>query len=137
MQRIARLNCLLLVLLCAGCAASPESIPPAYVSPVTYQSWNCKQLGEEAQRLSAAYSLAAQRQYQAQTGDAVGVILVGLPVSSLSGANIAPEIARLKGEHETVYKTAVTKGCAVQPVGKPAVVPATTASVAQPVAAPQ
>jgi hypothetical protein len=34
-----------------------------------------------------------------------------LPVSSLSGDNIAPEIARLKGEEEAIRKAMIRKNC--------------------------
>lgn len=107
----------------AGCAAAPESIPPSYISPVAYQNWTCDQLSEESHRLAGAYTVAASRQNQAQTGDAVGVILLGLPVASMSGQNIAPEIGRLKGEHEAISRAALHKGCNGGP-------PTTTASIA-------
>ena len=42
---------------------------------------------------------------------AVGVLLVGLPVSSMSGHNIAPEIGRLKGEDEALDRAAMAIGC--------------------------
>ena len=87
-------------LLGCACAKSPESISPSYISDVGYQSWSCQQLGEEQQRLGQALAVASQQQEKARTNDTVGVILLGLPVSSLSGDNIAPEIARLKGEQE-------------------------------------
>lgn len=107
----------------AGCATAPELIQPSYVSPVTYESWTCQQLSEEGHRLLSAYSVAAQRQHQAQTGDAVGVVLVGLPIASMTGQNIAPEIARLKGEHHAIYQAAIRKNCPRSGV------PAETASV--------
>lgn len=95
----------------AGCAKSPDSIAPAYVSEVGYQAWSCEQLGQEQQRLSSAYAVAAQQQERARGNDIAGVILIGLPVSSLSGDNIAPEIARLKGEQEAVRKAMIAKSC--------------------------
>ncbi len=94
-----------------ACAKSPESISPSYVSEVGYQAWSCQQLSDETLRLSSAYASAAQQQEKARTNDVVGVILIGLPVSSLSGDNIAPEIARLKGEQEAVRKAMVLKNC--------------------------
>jgi orotate phosphoribosyltransferase-like protein len=105
-----------LVVLCAAatlaaCAKSPESISPAYVSEVGYRTWTCQQLGEESQRLSAALANASTRQEQARTNDAVGILLIGIPVSSMSGDNIAPEIARLKGETEAIRKTMFFKRC--------------------------
>jgi len=107
--------CLLLLTLgCSGCAVAPEFIPPSYVSPFTYQNWSCEQLAEESHRLVSAYATAAARQQQAHTGDAVGVLLLGLPVSSMSGQNIAPEIGRLKGEHEALARVAIHKGCPME-----------------------
>lgn len=104
-----------------ACAKSPESISPSYVSEVSYQAWSCQQLSDETLRLSSAYASAAQQQEKARTNDVVGVILIGLPVSSLSGDNIAPEIARLKGEQEAVRKAMVLKNCAVAAVPPPVV----------------
>jgi hypothetical protein len=94
-----------------GCAKRPESIAPAYVSHVSYQSWTCHQLGEESARISDALAVASEQQLNARTNDTVGVIFLGLPVSSLSGDNIAPQIARLKGEQEAVRKASNLKGC--------------------------
>lgn len=94
-----------------GCAKSPESIAPSYISDVGYQSWQCKQLAEEDQRLAAALSTASAQQKNARTNDTVGVLLIGLPVSSMSGDNIAPEIARLKGEREAVNRAMKAKSC--------------------------
>jgi len=99
------------VLLAGACAKSPESIQASYISEVSYQSWSCPQLGEESQRLSAALATASTQQERARGNDVVGVILIGLPVSSLSGDNIAPEIARLKGEQEAVRRTMIAKNC--------------------------
>lgn len=106
--------------LLAACAKSPDSISASYVSEVGYQSWSCQQLGEEQLRLSAAYATAAAQQEKARTNDAVGVFLIGLPVSSMSGDNIAPEIARLKGEQEAVRRAGITKNCALPPPPEPA-----------------
>ncbi len=115
-----------------ACAKSPESISPSYVSEVSYQAWSCQQLSDETLRLSSAYASAAQQQEKARTNDVVGVIFIGLPVSSLSGDNIAPEIARLKGEQEAVRKAMVLKNCspaAVPPPATTAKAPATKAPV--------
>ena len=94
-----------------GCAKSPESISPSYVSERLYYSWSCQQLAEEDTRLADAYVDAAKRQKQARANDIAGVILIGLPVSSLSGSNIAPEIARLKGEQAAIRNARRKKGC--------------------------
>lgn len=102
---------LLLLLGVAACAPTPESIQPAYVSEVPYQSWTCQQLGEELGRLSYALSTASSQQNTARSNDIAGVILLGLPVGSMSGQSIAPQIARYKGEQEAVNKAMIRNGC--------------------------
>ncbi|WP_291164973.1 hypothetical protein [Hyphomicrobium sp.] len=117
----------MLALPVAGCAKSPDSISPAYVSEVGYQNWSCAQLSEEAGRLSTALASASVQQENARTNDTVGVILIGLPVSSLSGDNIAPEIARLKGETEAVRKASMFKSCGSQnAAARPAITTSST-----------
>ncbi len=110
-MRYMTLVALAATLAVGACAKHPDSIAPSYVSEVGYQSWSCQQLGEETQRLSSALAVASTQQEKARTGDVVGVLLLGLPVSSLSGDNIAPEIGRLKGEQEAVRKAMISKNC--------------------------
>ena len=95
----------------SGCAQSPESVQPAYASEVPYQTWTCDQLGQEGSNLSSALAQASRQQDDARTGDTVGVIFLGLPVSSMSGSNVAPEIARLKGQINAVRVVGIEKHC--------------------------
>lgn len=107
-MRVAALG---LMVLLAGCAKSPESIGPAYVSDLNYRNLDCVQLASEDQRLTQALATASTQQEKARTNDIVSVVLIGLPVASLSGDNIAPEIARLKGEQEALRRTRLSRGC--------------------------
>ena len=91
----------------AACAPTPESIQPSYVSEVPYQSWTCQQLGEELIRLSAALATASVQQSSARSNDVAGVLLLGLPMGSMSGQSIAPQIARYKGEQEAVNRASM------------------------------
>lgn len=95
----------------AGCAKSPEGIAPAYISPLTYQNLECDQLAEENGRVAAALAQVSQQQRDARTNDTVGVIFLGLPVSTLSGGNVADQVARLKGEQQTLSQVATQKRC--------------------------
>ena len=94
-----------------GCAKAPQSIAPAYISHVPYQEWTCSQLGQEVVRVDAALTQASVQQQKARGNDIVGVILIGLPVSSLSGDNIAPQIANLKGQKNAIEQVLITKNC--------------------------
>jgi hypothetical protein len=62
-------------------------------------------------RVSQALTAASQQQENARTNDTVGVVLLGLPASSLSGDNIAPRIAQLKGESDALRKASTSKNC--------------------------
>jgi len=95
----------------SGCAKAPESISAAYVSDLGYRDYDCHQLAVEQTRLNQAYASAAAQQDKARSNDIVGVILIGIPVSSLSGDNIAAEIARLKGEQAAIRKVLTAKSC--------------------------
>lgn len=102
---------LALVAATAACAKKPEDIAPAYVSPTTYQTHSCSQLAAEARRVDVALAEASAAQQQARQNDTVGVIFLGLPTASLSGSNIAPQIATLKGQKQTIEQTQITKNC--------------------------
>ena len=102
-----------------ACAKSPDSIAPSYISEVSYQGYTCGQLADESLRLNSALATASVQQEKARTNDTVGVLLIGLPVSSLSGDNIAPEIGRLKGEQEAVRKASMIKRCSAGPTPAP------------------
>lgn len=123
---------LTLAALASACAKNPESIAPAYVSEVGYQAYSCEQLAQEEQRLNEAYSVAEAQQKKARSNDIAGVILLGLPVSSMSGDNIAPQIAQLKGQQEAVRKSMISRNCissapAPSPTAPAATAPASTA----------
>lgn len=82
----------------AGCAQSPKSISAAYISPNQYTGLSCKELSDEGQRADAALTQASAQQEQAHGSDVASVILIGVPVSTLSGSNVAPQVASLKGK---------------------------------------
>ena len=98
------------ITLCA-CAKTPESIAPSYVSPLAYRGYDCDQLGGESVRVSQALTSASDQQRIARTNDTIGVIFLGLPVSSLAGGNVASQIAALKGEQKTIRQVANTMKC--------------------------
>ncbi len=106
------LVCTVVLATLAACAKRPESISASYISDIPYRGLTCEQISMEQQRLNSAYTAAAKQQENARSGDVVGVLLIGIPVSSLSGDNIAPEIARLKGESDALHRAAMTNGCA-------------------------
>jgi hypothetical protein len=97
--------------LVGGCAAPPEAIAPSYVSPNQYSNLSCKEMADEAQRVDAALAQASSQQEQAHGSDVVGVLLVGVPVSTLSGTNVAPQVANLKGQKDALHLAMLNKHC--------------------------
>jgi hypothetical protein len=102
------------VVIC-GCAARPESIAPAYVSTLNYSNLTCPQLAEENARVSSAYVTAAAEQKHARKTDTMGVIFLGLPVGSMTGENVAPQVANLKGEANAIHEVETQKNCSAPP----------------------
>jgi hypothetical protein len=123
-----------------ACAPAPETIQAAYVSEVPYRSWSCDQLGEENIRLNEALATASVAQNSARTNDTVGILLIGLPVGSMSGQSIAPQIALYKGQMEAVRRASIRNSCPemtrILPAGAPAPGRPTVSPGVQPQAAP-
>lgn len=106
------------VLVLAGCATSPDRVPAAYVSPITYQGFSCKQLAEEAERVSVRAAQAAGLQQQKAGRDAVAMtvgMVVFWPALFLVGGDQgnAAELARLKGEMQAIEEVNRSKHCGI------------------------
>ena len=82
----------------AGCAKNPDAIAPITMPVNAYSGLSCEQLAVEHRRSSEALQAVSKQQTQAATGDAVGVFLIGVPVSSLSGGDKEGLVAQHKGE---------------------------------------
>jgi hypothetical protein len=70
-QQMRNLGIVALCAALAGCASSAADITPAYVSPVQYSSYNCQQLGLEAQSISARAAALSGAQDSQRTKDGV------------------------------------------------------------------
>lgn len=100
----------------AGCASSADKVGAQYVSPLQYSAYGCDQLSLEAQRISARVAHVSGVQDQKATNDAIvtGVaIVVFWPAAFFVGGNDqnTAELARLKGEFETIEQVAIQKKC--------------------------
>jgi hypothetical protein len=103
----------------SGCASTSDKVTATYVSPMQYDSYNCQQLGEEAQRISARAAQAAGAQDSQATKDAVATtaaIIVFWPAAFFvqGDKQNAAELARLKGELEAVEQVSIRKQCGIQ-----------------------
>lgn len=85
------------VLALAACAQSPDSIAPVSMAGA-FDTVSCDYARQAllAERQTLASLSSAQS--SAVAGDAVGVLLIGVPVSSLTGGDKAGLIAASKGK---------------------------------------
>ena len=95
----------------SGCAPRPETVEAAAFSPSYYQGLNCGQMNAEMRKIDNGLRAAYATQRRARTNDTWGVLLIGLPVSSIAGANVTDEIADLKGRKETLSETMTRQNC--------------------------
>lgn len=103
----------------AGCAADPDSIHPAYVSELVYDPYSCAQLGQEEAKLQNALTTVSKEQKDARSGDTWSVALIGIPVSSFSGKNVAAQVAEVKGNLNAVQEAEIKKNCTTSVTSSP------------------
>lgn len=107
----------------AGCASSAADITPAYVSPVTYQSYTCQQLGMEAQAVSARAAALSGAQDSQRTKDTIATtaaVVIFWPAAFLVGGDKqnAAELAQMKGQMVAIEQASIAKKCDIQFQGK-------------------
>jgi hypothetical protein len=102
-----------------GCATTSQNIQSTYVSPMTYQSYDCTQLSLEADRISRRVSELTGQIDRRASGDktqtAVALVLFW-PALFFLGNNEAQntELAKLKGESEALQQASITRKCSMQ-----------------------
>lgn len=83
--------------LLSACAQSPSSIQPVAMVGA-YSGVPCSTARAHLQAERANLATLSQSQNAAVAGDAIGVLLIGVPVSSLGGGDRAGDIATAKGK---------------------------------------
>ncbi len=90
----------------SSCATKPENIEAAYISPLTYESYDCEQIAAEVtgvQKKKANNDAGAM---------AVGLILFWPALLFIKGDSATEaEVARLKDEMEAIEKVSIQKKC--------------------------
>lgn len=77
---------------------------------------SCDQLTQEQAKLAGSLMAASDAQRATRRGDTIGIILIGLPTSTIFGGSVTPEIARIKGEIQAVQKAGELKNCNLTPI---------------------
>jgi len=95
----------------AGCAANPEDIAAADIGTGMYQGQSCAQLAEQRLARTQRLEVLTAEQSSARTGDTVGVILLGLPLSSMSGNDRETDIAVTRGHLNEIDRERLARNC--------------------------
>lgn len=95
----------------SGCAQQPENIAAVEVGTDAYSTMNCRQLAAEELAVNQSLENSSADQRRAANGDAWGVFLLGLPVSSMSGNDREAEIAIARGQLQAIDRQQASRGC--------------------------
>lgn len=99
------------VLVISACAKKPDQIAAVDIGTDAYARYSCTQLVSEKTKISQELENLSAKQKSAASGDAWGVFLLGLPLSSMSGGDQEALIAVAKGKVQALDRQIVAKGC--------------------------
>ena len=117
--RTIKISLSVTIMLTAACASNPDKIDAAYVSPIKYQDYSCRQISEEMDYVGARTTDLYTRLKSERTKDnwqmGVGMVLFWPALFALEGGDgpEAAEYSRLKGEFEALRQTSNKKSCAI------------------------
>lgn len=103
-----------------GCAKRPDAIVPVDIPMAAYGNIDCAGLAHEMIKEQQVLAALSKKQNDAATGDAVGVFLIGVPASSLTGGDKEGQIAVSKGKVQAIQSSMMAKRCNSAPVATPA-----------------
>lgn len=95
----------------SACAQQPENISAIEVAGDPYRGYSCRQLSAEKLKITQELASASAAQKKAADGDALGVFLLGLPLSSMSGGDKEATIAIAKGRINELDTKLLERGC--------------------------
>ncbi|WP_103223905.1 hypothetical protein [Roseibium marinum] len=95
----------------AACAKGPDAIKPADIPLAAYTGQSCSNLEKELQLEKDRLETLEDAQRSAQTGDAIGVFLVGIPISSATGGDKEGDLAVSKGKVQSIELAMKSKNC--------------------------
>ena len=104
---------LALALALSACAKRPDAIVPTDIPIAAYTNYSCEQLAQELIKEEATLSAVSKQQHDAATGDAFGVFLIGVPMSSTFGGDKEGQVSVSKGKVQAIQSAMMSKGCNV------------------------
>lgn len=95
----------------AACAKRPDAIVPVDIPMAAYSNDSCEKLAQELIGERNNLGALSKQQNNAATGDALGVFLIGVPASSLTGGDKEGTISVSKGKIVAIESALKAKGC--------------------------
>lgn len=95
----------------SGCAKRPDAIVPVDIPMAAYTSYGCQALSIELAKEKAGLASVSKKQNDAATGDALGVFLIGVPMSSTFGGDNEGNVAVAKGKVQAIESAIISKKC--------------------------
>lgn len=108
-----------IAVLLAGCASNPDKIDAAYVSPLKYDEYDCKQIAMEMDYVGKRTTELHQRLDKERTKDnwqmGAGLLVFWPALFFLEGGDgpEAAEYSQLKGEYEALRVNSVQNKCGI------------------------
>lgn len=84
-------------LFATSCAKGPDAIAPASIPLAAYTGKSCKSIRSDLAAERATLASLEKTQREAQAGDAIGVFLIGVPISSVAGGDKEGALSVSKG----------------------------------------
>jgi hypothetical protein len=103
---------LVVALALPACATPPSRIEAAAIPATAYAGRSCGQLAADAATVAAELAEAEKKQRDAVAGDTFGVLMIGLPMSSIVGADNETAVAVAKGRTNAIASARRAGGCA-------------------------
>lgn len=97
--------------LVSACATRPENIAAVPMDTASYEKMSCRQLSTEEAKITSELNALSADQNKAADSDALGVFLLGVPWSSMSGNDKETLIAVAKGRLDAINTVEASKGC--------------------------
>lgn len=104
-------SAVVLLLALAGCSEPPENIAAADIGQGAYGTLNCQQLADARFTRQQELEELSQLQRRARSGDTVGVVLLGLPLSRMGGGDRETQIAVTRGHLNEIDRERQAKRC--------------------------
>lgn len=101
----------LAILSLTACAKAPEKISAAMVPQNQFEALSCQELSQRKAVALQAVATETKAQSSARTTDTVGVLLLGVPMASVTGGDHEQKLAQAKGELIGVNDELAAKGC--------------------------